>query len=173
MLCTATGLQGSEGDAGPPKGTEAAKQLRMNPHLQLQCGPMLRYDTVEQGIYHAFALLVTADTGSDLSTTPFLDYRYKPSMSLEQNFQQSASISGYNQGRDGQEQRVRATGEKLWIYHGLTGSNSFWRFKFEIRLGEQEMPVYYSINGGREICFWVPGLNQNMVSRQAKLRAAH
>lgn len=37
----------------------------MNPHLQLQCGPMLRYDTVENGIYHAFALVVTADTGSD------------------------------------------------------------------------------------------------------------
>jgi hypothetical protein len=26
---------------------------------------MLRYDTVENGIYHAFALVVTADTGSD------------------------------------------------------------------------------------------------------------
>lgn len=24
------------------------------------------------------------------------------------------------------------------------------------------MPVYYSLNGGREICFWVPGVNENM-----------
>lgn len=42
----------------------------MNPHLQLQCGPMLRYDTVENGIYHAFALVVTADTGSDYRCVP-------------------------------------------------------------------------------------------------------
>lgn len=52
--------------------------------------------------------------------------------------------------------------QKIWIYHSLTGGNSFWRFNIEIPLGEAEMPVYYSLNGGREICFWVPGANQNM-----------
>jgi hypothetical protein len=33
---------------------------KMNPYLQFMCGPLLRYDTVdEQGVWHGAALIVS------------------------------------------------------------------------------------------------------------------
>ena len=163
----ATGLQGSYGDPAPAAGTEAAhNHYRMDPHLQLQCGPMLRYDTCMNGIYHAFCMIVTADTGSDYSKTPDITYRYTPSQSLSGAFQQSVNLQDGNGqanggGQSGQEIVQRIEGQKIWIYHSLTGGNSFWRFKIEIQQGELEMPVRYRINNGREITFFVPGREQN------------
>ncbi|CAD6581578.1 MAG: hypothetical protein CYPHOPRED_001655 [Cyphobasidiales sp. Tagirdzhanova-0007] len=160
----AEGIQGSHGDPGPAKGTDEARKLRMNPHLQLQCGPMLRYDTVHDGIYHAFALIVTADGGSDYSTRPHLTYRCTPTASLEASFQQHATLNGngaaHSRASSG-EQVVLVEASKIWIFHSLTGANSFWRFKLEIKLGSSEMPVHYSVNGGPEIVFYVPGTNEN------------
>lgn len=132
---------------------------------------MLRYDTVSDGVYHAFALAVTADNGSDYTTTPFIIYRYKrETHSLEAQFQQSVSMDqhghnssqgGYGSG-GGKEEMFRVEGQKIWIYRGLSGSNSFWRFKLEVQLGETEMPVHYALNNGRELAFYVPGRSQNM-----------
>lgn len=152
----------------PPAGSQSAKQYRMNPHLQLQCGPMLRYDTVDQkGIYHAFALIVVSDTGSDYSQTPYLTYRYTPQLQHRRgggvdNSNSNGNGSGHANGMPRQEIVSKNTAQKLWIYHSLAGSNSFWRMKFEIQLGDTEMPVKYSVNGGRELTFYVPGRHQNM-----------
>lgn len=140
----------------------------MDPHLQLMCGPMLRYDTCVDGIYHAFCMIVTADTGSDYSKTPDITYRYTPSSSLAGQFQQSVSLNGNcvaanGNGHTAQGQEVvqRIEGQKIWIFHSLTGGNSFWRFKIEIKQGETEMPVSYKINNGRELTFFVPGREEN------------
>merc|ERR1712093_733537 len=180
-----TGLQGTTGDPGPAKGTAAARDVRMHPHLQLQCGPMLRYDTVVDGIYHAFALVVTADGGSDYATEqPYLTYRFTPqgssapysAPSLEQAFQTQASIhteakplrvpphsTAHGNGpNDPNEQVYRSPAQKIWAYHSLTGGNSFWRFKLEIPLAQNDMQVRYALNGGREITMIVPGLHQDM-----------
>ena len=172
-VAAATGLQGSYGDPAPPAGTEEAhKHYRMDPHLQLQCGPMLRYDTCVNGIYHAFCMIVTADTGSDYSKTPNITYRYNRSSSpasLAGQFQQSMNLqssSGDTRqancgGASGQESVHRVEAQKIWVYHSLTGGNSFWRFKIEVEQGEAEMPVRYRVNNGREITFFVPGREQN------------
>ena len=44
----------------------------------------------------------------------------------------------------------------------IQAGNSFWRFKIEIPLSEQEEEIFYSINGGVESSFWVPAYGQNM-----------
>lgn len=158
------GLQGAESDPMPPAGTQEAKKYHMAPHLQLQCGPMLRYDTVDtSGIYHAFAMIVVADAGSDLSQTPYLSYRYTPNFQTRQNGNgYPNNNNGMNDNSSGQEVQIRSTAQKLWTFHGLAGPNSFWRMKFEIRLSDTEMKVHYSVNGGKELAFYVPARHQNM-----------
>lgn len=161
-----TGLQGSQGNPAPSTGTaDAHEHYRMDPHLQLLCGPMLRYDTCKDGIYHAFCMIVTADTGSDYSKTPNITYRYTPSSSLAGQFQQSVNLNGgangHTNGHGGKEVVQRIEAQKIWIFHSLTGGNSFWRFKIEIEQGETEMSVSYCINGGRDVTFVVPGREQN------------
>ena len=60
------------------------------------------------------------------------------------------------------QQTYKAVGQKIWIYHSLTGGNSFWRLKLEIKLSPAAgMPVHYSLNVGRDIVFHVPGANEN------------
>ncbi|KAF8522090.1 hypothetical protein BU17DRAFT_45307 [Hysterangium stoloniferum] len=52
---------------------------RMNPHLQVMCGPLLRYDTVNaQGYYRGACLLVTADAGSIYDPHPNLSLEWDP-----------------------------------------------------------------------------------------------
>lgn len=172
MQTSGLGLQGAESDAVPPAGTEAAKKYHMNPHLQLQCGPMLRYDTVDpSGVYHAFAMVVVADAGSDYSQTPYLTYRYTPSYptsSYHQNGQNGTSTSENGTTttttttKQEKEISTKNTAQKIWTFHSLAGPNSFWRMKFEIPLGDKEMKIQYSINGGRELAFYVPARWQNM-----------
>lgn len=59
-----------------------------------------------------------------------------------------------------QSQTINA--EELWVYPGPPGSCTFWRWMIQIPLEPTEMGVRYRINGGQEIVFFVPGLNQNM-----------
>lgn len=137
----------------------------MNPHLQLQCGPMLRYDTVDaSGIYHAFAMIVSADAGSDYTQTPYLTYRFTPAGSSNISAKQHSTTNGTtrNGSNGGGETVKRQSAEKIWTYHALAGPNSFWRMKIEIPLSDIEMKVNYSVNGGRELSFYVPARTQNM-----------
>ncbi|KAG8745089.1 hypothetical protein FRC12_014663, partial [Ceratobasidium sp. 428] len=53
-------------------------------------------------------------------------------------------------------------GQEIWVYHGNSGSFTFWRFLIEIPLGPNEMGVRYRLNMGPETEFFVPGRNQNM-----------
>lgn len=71
------------------------------------------------------------------------------------------SPRGSGSGSSG-EQVYRSPAQKIFNYHSLTGGNSFWRFKLEIPLSQDDMAVRYSLNGGREITFVVPGLHQDM-----------
>jgi hypothetical protein len=52
--------------------------------------------------------------------------------------------------------------QQLWVYPGPPGSCTFWRWMIQIPLGPKEMGVRYRVNGGQEIVFFVPGLDQNM-----------
>ncbi|KAF9036679.1 hypothetical protein BJ165DRAFT_1394689 [Panaeolus papilionaceus] len=51
----------------------------MDPHLQFMCGPLLKYDTIdEHGVWHGAALIVTADSGSIYEPFPTLNYSWDP-----------------------------------------------------------------------------------------------
>ncbi|KAF8803514.1 hypothetical protein BYT27DRAFT_7225881 [Phlegmacium glaucopus] len=59
--------------------SEALRVPRMEPHLQFMCGPLLKYDTVdEHGIWHGAAMIVTADSGSTYDPHPTLSYSWDP-----------------------------------------------------------------------------------------------
>lgn len=120
-------------------------------------------DTVDPqtGIWHGFAMIVTNDSGSNYSITPSLTLRYRsaPPQSLESSFDQKASISSSTSSKSG---ATKVDGQNIFVYHASHGGNTFWRFKLEVHLSDVEQPVAYSINGGAELQFWVPGRNQNM-----------
>lgn len=51
------------------------KRRMMDPYLQLMCGPLLRYDTIdEHGMWHGAVLIVTADAESTYEPYPSLAY---------------------------------------------------------------------------------------------------
>ncbi|KAG8704747.1 hypothetical protein FRC08_002055 [Ceratobasidium sp. 394] len=50
----------------------------MRPHLQFMCGPLLRYDTVEKGVWYGAAMIVTADAGSQYDPHPMLHLEWDP-----------------------------------------------------------------------------------------------
>ena len=120
---------------------------------------MLRYDTVVEGVWHGYVLAVIADEGSDYSRTPWLSLRYGSAKHTHgaglEDKMAAASVSGEDRTTD-----IDAV--TIYQYHAISGPQSFFRFKLEIPLAEYEMPVHYSVNGGNELQFWVPGRNQNM-----------
>jgi len=53
------------------------RKVMMNPRLQFMCGPLLRYDTIdEHGMWHGAALIVTADAESTYEPYPTLMCRW-------------------------------------------------------------------------------------------------
>lgn len=70
--------------SGPPmSAAERSDALnappRMNPHLQLMCGPLLRFDTVDDiGVWRGAAMVVTADAGSQYEPHPMLHLEWDP-----------------------------------------------------------------------------------------------
>ncbi|OCH90292.1 hypothetical protein OBBRIDRAFT_812785 [Obba rivulosa] len=168
---------------------ERSKNLRarrMNPYLQFMAGPLLRYDTVdEQGVWRGAAMIVTADAGSNYEPHPTLTYSYDPTapvtlsrgpsklqkgarpvdvtpLPVDSNCNtptvESLEISGASPGL---VQR-QASGQEIWVYTGRGGTFTFWRFMIEIPLRQNEMRVSYSMNGGQQFQFHVPGRSQNM-----------
>ncbi|KAJ3552242.1 hypothetical protein NM688_g4254 [Phlebia brevispora] len=156
----------------------------VTPILQLTAGPMLRYDTVdENGIWHGAALIVTADAGSAYEPSPTLIYISDPShpatppaTSGEYNGQSNIAIphlvdplfnvlSAANDVHtlpDRNTLRETVPGQEIFVYVASGGTFTFWRFMIHIPLGPVEMRMIYSINGGQEFNFVVPGRNQNM-----------
>jgi hypothetical protein len=165
---------------------------RMSPHLQFMCGPLLRYDTVDsQGIWYGAAMVVTADAGSQYDPHPMLHLEWDPLRPVHANpkaYQRGRSsssmpslmsppgIAGYPQpipypsespSRSSFQpshaaQQTDVPGHEIWVYHGVDGSFTFWRFLIQVPLGAKEMGVRYRVNMGQEIEFFVPGRNQNM-----------
>ncbi|KAF8710206.1 hypothetical protein RHS03_01884, partial [Rhizoctonia solani] len=67
---------------------------RMDPHLQMMCGPLLRYDTVDDhGIWHGAAMVVTADAGSQYDPHPILHLEWDPLRPVH------TSAHGHQRGR--------------------------------------------------------------------------
>ncbi|KAG8921391.1 hypothetical protein FRC02_000272, partial [Tulasnella sp. 418] len=128
----------------------------MRPHLQFMCGPLLRYDTVdEHHIWRGACLIVTADEGSRYDPNPVLTLDWDPQ-------RPSHAATGPHTVPGPFAQTVHIPGQEIFVYHGIAGTFTFWRFLIEVPLAGQEIGVRYRINGGEQIEFFIPGINQNM-----------
>ncbi|KDQ59418.1 hypothetical protein JAAARDRAFT_77553 [Jaapia argillacea MUCL 33604] len=167
---------------------ERSQQLRvarMDPHLQFMVGPLLRYDTVENGVWNGAAMIVTSDAGSTYEPHPILTYEWDPDRPsfLDRESQQqvlhkarsfelpphpadphspSARVLNGSSSHGPNTQRQQVPGHEIWVYAGNGGTFTFWRFMIQIPLGPFEMKIRYSINKGQELDFHVPAYNQNM-----------
>jgi hypothetical protein len=133
---------------------------------------MLKYDTCLDSVYHAFALIVTADETSDYSSIPTLQYRWSPSSTAKP----AAEVANGNGDAEKTEETSGRTAEaiKLWQYTGQGGPHTFWRFKLEVPQSDQELAVVYSVDGqphadtesvtakeSKSFSFFVPSKTQN------------
>lgn len=107
---------------------------------------MLRYDTIVDGVWHGFAMVVATDAGSDYSITPFLTYQWDTTAG---GFAHVPIHELPRPGADASEPGVEtrwAQGLRYYVHNGRAGTHSFWRFKIEIPLGEREEEIFYSVN---------------------------
>ncbi|KAG9016285.1 hypothetical protein FRB90_003509 [Tulasnella sp. 427] len=145
--------------AMPPKTPPVLPQRPIGPHLQVVCGPLLRYDTVSQTkLWHGAILLVTADEGSTYDPHPLLTLEWDPDQvtgNLQGTLNSPSAIGP-------RTQKIVIPGHELYHHRGQSGTYTFWRFLIEIPLEAHEMSVRYSINRTAKIEFFVPGANQNM-----------
>ncbi|KAI0035970.1 hypothetical protein K488DRAFT_76303 [Vararia minispora EC-137] len=122
------------------------RQARMHPHLQIMCGPLLRFDTMdEHGVWHGAVLVVTADVGSVYEPYPTLTYSWDPDQ-RRSSFTRTHRATSTN-GRsfdlgphpadpaamsyapvierspaDGPRSQARqADGQEIWVYEGNGG----------------------------------------------------
>ncbi|KIY65027.1 hypothetical protein CYLTODRAFT_76394 [Cylindrobasidium torrendii FP15055 ss-10] len=159
---------------------------RMEPHLQFMVGPLLRFDTIDaDGVWHGAALIVTSDSNSTYEPHPTLTYEWdpdapapkrrfdkghgsKPSYDLGPHpADPSASVIPMENANGapfhGPNYHTENTpGQEIWAYAGNGGTFTFWRFRIRVPLGQDEMPISYSINKGQKLHFFVPGRTQNM-----------
>ncbi|KAJ7940795.1 hypothetical protein B0H13DRAFT_1939963 [Mycena leptocephala] len=167
--------------------SHAQRIPRMEPHLQFMVGPLLRYDTVEEGVWYGAVMIVTADSGSVYEPHPILTFEWDPD--LERKMQPKMHkehpsfdlgphpadpnhtlnglpldpINGNGNATHGPNfRREQVPAHEIWVYAGHAGTSTFWRFALEIPLGPTEMAITYYINNGQPLVFHVPGLNQNM-----------
>ncbi|EMD34460.1 hypothetical protein CERSUDRAFT_97712 [Gelatoporia subvermispora B] len=177
-------------DSAQMSAVERSKNLRvrrMDPYLQFMAGPLLRYDTVdEQGVWRGAAMIITADAGSTYEPYPTLTFLYDPaspgSLSRTPSKLQKGGAQAYELGphpadpnsnmpvavmSEAAESSAtlvhrQVPGQEIWVYNSNGGTFTFWRFMIEIPLAQNEMRVYYSVNGGQQFQFYVPGRTQNM-----------
>ncbi|GAA6037134.1 hypothetical protein JCM8097_008753 [Rhodosporidiobolus ruineniae] len=140
----------------PPHG----QRRRMQPHLSMMTGVMLRYDTVVDRVWHGFAMIVTTDTGSDYSSPPTMTLEWDATGGALAAKLENMHISDIPDD-DSAVHRRRVQAEKIHTYHSLAGGQSFWRFKLEIPMGEREEEIFYSVNNGPESSFWVAAADQD------------
>ncbi|KAJ7046626.1 hypothetical protein C8F04DRAFT_1307530, partial [Mycena alexandri] len=156
--------------------SQALRMPRMDPHLQFMVGPLLRYDTVENGVWHGAVMIVTADSGSVYEPHPTLSFEWDPDAKTKSGLnslkQGHPSHPSFDLGPHPADpnllmvqtlRRRRSLLTKYGYMRDTPGKTStFWRFSLEIPLGPIEMAVTYSINNGQRTVFHVPGINQNM-----------
>ncbi|WVR08312.1 hypothetical protein IAU60_005365 [Kwoniella sp. DSM 27419] len=129
---------------------------RMEPHLQLMCGPLLAYYTVEDNIWQGAAMVVVRDDGSVLSPIPSIKLTFHPytAPSHEKPSLHDDSVHLL------ESQTI--TAHRIHSYASRDGNMSFLRFMIEIPLQQTQMTVRYRLNGGAEMDFVVPPVNTNM-----------
>ncbi|KAI6150305.1 hypothetical protein BKA82DRAFT_4461602 [Pisolithus tinctorius] len=169
----------------PPAERARAQRIpQMDPVLQFMVGPLLRYDTVDMnGVWHGAALIVTADAGSFYDPVPVLTYQWDPEEPARTpNGSTLSTFSKYDLSPHPadphatalltwEESKTKATsidqtqrvvGQEIYVYSGRGGTFTFWRFPIRIQLGYNELCIKYSINGGMQLSFHVPTIQQNM-----------
>ncbi|WFD42874.1 hypothetical protein MPSI1_001524 [Malassezia psittaci] len=113
-----------------------------------EVGPLLRYDTVDkEGIYHAFALVVTSSGPDGQVKTPVLQY--------------TPFFMGDTEKPNGKAMQSEAA--KIWVYKDESNNlHHFWRFKIEVPLLDQPQQVAYQIPELSDvITFHVPAAREN------------
>ncbi|WWC65575.1 uncharacterized protein I303_108193 [Kwoniella dejecticola CBS 10117] len=148
---------GGQGQAERPElGRHWSVRDRMEPHLQLMCGPLLAYYTVRNDVWQGGALVVVRDDGSDLSSLPYINLTFhpydKPSEAVPTVHDPTIQLLP--------SQTVQA--RRIHVYASKDGNMSFFRFIFEIPLQQTQMAVRYRLNGGAEMDFVVPAKGENM-----------
>lgn len=171
----------------------------MSPHLQFMCGPLLRYDTVQGGIWHGAIMIVTADAGSQYSPGPSVSLDWDPERphdhipSTVANGSHPNSLTTeavppfdfdphYSGGlapivpqdsiphpnrhspspKSHRAQSTTIPGQEIYVFHDTDSTFTFWRFMVQVPLADVEMSINYRVNGGAEVEFFVPALDQNM-----------
>ncbi|KAI0253869.1 hypothetical protein BJV78DRAFT_1189908 [Lactifluus subvellereus] len=156
--------------------SKSLKKRWMNPYLQFMCGPLLRYDTMdEHGVWHGAALIVTADAGSTYEPFPTFKYSWDPDQPLpshRHHVHQGRSVDLGPHPADPTAQPFRSQTEdeppqaRMRRKRQSSGKRfityTFWRFLIQIPLGSDEMSIQYSVNSGMEMDFVVPGRRQTM-----------
>ncbi|OWT39249.1 plasma membrane protein [Cryptococcus neoformans Bt1] len=129
---------------------------KMQPHLQLMCGPLLAYYTVKDNIWQGAAMVVVRDEGSVLGPPPYLNLSFHPYTppSAEQPTLHEPEIQLLPPTTIGSQ--------NIFTYASPEGNMSFHRFIIEIPLQKIQTAVRYRLNGGAEMDFIVPALGQNM-----------
>ncbi|KDN53007.1 hypothetical protein K437DRAFT_253657 [Tilletiaria anomala UBC 951] len=112
-----------------PTAPAAGHDVTSTGQIQVKAGPMLKYDTTVDGVYHAFAMIVTDDAASDYSSLPTLALS-------------APTLSG---------SKMVVQGKEIWHYKGQGGPHTFWRFEYNIPLADGliETPVTYQISPGK------------------------
>ncbi|KAL8286205.1 hypothetical protein RQP46_004693 [Phenoliferia psychrophenolica] len=120
---------------------------RMNPPLSVMLGPILRYDTVVDNVWHGFALLVTTDSGSTYGPPPtmVLEWDATRGGGLE-HLTQRMKIKPASIREDDYVQSHIVSAQQIFNYASASGGQSFWRFKIEVPLWEREEEIFYSVN---------------------------
>ncbi|KAJ6630651.1 hypothetical protein B0H10DRAFT_1982192 [Mycena sp. CBHHK59/15] len=165
--------------------SHALRIPRMHPHLQFMVGPLLRYDTIDNGVWHGAVMIVTADSGSVYEPHPNLTFEWDPESKQEKTHNNgkatsfdlgphpadphsTSTLNGVSPNANGKTVKgpnarsEQVPGHEIWVYAGHGGTSTFWRFSLEIPLSPVEMTIAYSINNGQPLVFHVPGINQNM-----------
>lgn len=105
---------------------------------------MLRYDTVKDGVWHGYLMIVTTDEGSEyepIQPNALLEWDATPGGGFEHFQPEEESDASVN--------RRHVNAVRVYTYHSLAGPQSFWRFKLEIPLSDREEEIFYSINVSR------------------------
>ncbi|KAI0253864.1 hypothetical protein BJV78DRAFT_1371871 [Lactifluus subvellereus] len=174
------GLLNDPGSSQPTK-YEDSQNPEQKAKNQFECGPLLRYDTIENGEWHGAALIVTASAQS--TDKPTLKYSWDPERPLSLHRQHiredgdsadlglrfaNLTTQPYHSQTEnkhplGPNAQVRtAHGQKIYAYAERNGTYAFWRFFIRIPLADSEMRIQYSIDNGMEMDFVVPGRSQTM-----------
>lgn len=129
----------------------------------IRLGPILRYDTVVDKVWHGFALMVTSDNGSDYSTVPTIEVEWDATFgAIDTDFAEKLNITDHRHDNSDLVHSFTRKGERIHTYDSRDGSQAFWRFKLEVPLAERGQEIFYSVNNGPEHSFWVPAVNEQM-----------